>query len=88
MNQEPQSHEHVAQQKFGSSVPSKSLPVLPWMRVPVSIEGGTGVPRHQVKGLHPLALTALQAGNHAFVLLFAKFANVTQVESWRLHVMT
>lgn len=41
---------------------SKSLPVLPWMRVPISIEAGTGVPLSEVRGLHPLAMTALQAG--------------------------
>ncbi len=40
---------------------TKALPVLPWMRVPISIEGGTGIPLSQITGLHPLALAALQA---------------------------
>ncbi|DBA71432.1 TPA: hypothetical protein ACH3X2_011231 [Trebouxia sp. C0005] len=40
---------------------AKALPVLPWMRVPISIESGTGVPLNKVKGLHPLAQEALQA---------------------------
>ncbi len=40
---------------------TKALPVLPWMRVPISIESGTGIPLKKVKGLHPLALEALQA---------------------------
>lgn len=44
---------------------SKSLPVLPWMRVPIGIEGGAGVPLCQVVGLHPLALAALQTGIHS-----------------------
>ena len=41
---------------------SKALPVLPWMRVPISIEAGTGVPLTEVRGLHPLALAALRRG--------------------------
>ena len=43
---------------------AKALPVLPWMRVPISIEEGTGVPLQQVVGLHPLALATLQTGMH------------------------
>lgn len=42
-------------------VETKALPVLPWMRVPISIESGTGISLNKVKGLHPLALEALQA---------------------------
>jgi len=44
-----------------ASAKTKALPVLPWMRVPISIESGTGIPLNKVKGLHPLALEALQA---------------------------
>lgn len=60
---EPQTH--TVQHKSSSAHPgSKALPVLPWMRVPISIEGGTGVSLQQVIGLHPLALAVLQAGVH------------------------
>ena len=48
----PAEHETVAK--------TKALPVLPWMRVPISIENGTGIPLIKVRGLHPLALFALQ----------------------------
>ena len=48
----------------GAHSGAKALPVLPWMRVPISIEGGTGVPLQQVVGLHPLALATLQTGMH------------------------
>lgn len=47
-----------------SSAGAKALPVLPWMRVPISIDGGTGVPLSQVTGLHPVALAALHAGRY------------------------
>ena len=40
---------------------SKALPVLPWMRVPISIQGGKGMPLCKVHGLHPLALASLQS---------------------------
>ena len=42
------------------SAKAKTLPVLPWMRVPIRAEGGKGSSLRQVKGLSPLALTALQ----------------------------
>ena len=48
-------------QQSKANANSKALPVLPWMRVPISIEGGAGVPLSQVIGLHPRACAALQA---------------------------
>lgn len=37
-------------------------PVLPWMRVPVTIEAGSGVALNQVNGLDSRLLTALNHG--------------------------
>lgn len=60
--QAQQEQEAPSIQTKSSAAGAKALPVLPWMRVPISIEGGTGVPLSQVTGLHPLALAALHAG--------------------------
>lgn len=54
-------HEHLQ-----APAKTKALPVLPWMRVPISIEDGTGIPLSQVKGLHPFAHTALQASKKVY----------------------
>ena len=58
---------------------TKALPVLPWMRVPVSIEGSTGVPLVQVAGLHPLALAALQTGAQQTVRVSCMHAMLQQL---------
>ena len=50
-----------ARQNQQINAKSKALPVLPWMRVPISIQGGRGVPLCKVQGLHPLALASLQS---------------------------
>lgn len=42
--------------------PTRCAPTLPWMRVPIAIEGGATVPLAEVKGLHPQLDGALQAG--------------------------
>ena len=62
--QHQQAAPSIQQKSLSVAAGAKALPVLPWMRVPISIEGGTGVPLHQVIGLHPLALAALQTGMH------------------------
>ena len=62
--QHQQAAPSIQQKSLSAAVGAKALPVLPWMRVPISIEGGTGVPLQQVTGLHPLALAALQTGMH------------------------
>ena len=61
-SQHQQAAPSIQQKTSSAAAGAKALPVLPWMRVPISIEGGTGVPLHQVTGLHPLAFAALQAG--------------------------
>lgn len=38
----------------------KAQPILPWMRVPVEIEDGGGVPLGMVQGLHPSLIAGLQ----------------------------
>ena len=40
----------------------KAPPVLPWMRLPISIEAGTGIPLDNVCGLHAQLLSALRRG--------------------------
>lgn len=62
--QHQQATQSVQRKSLSAHPGSKALPVLPWMRVPISIEGGMGVPLQQVVGLHPLALAALQTGMH------------------------
>eukprot|EP00983_Pelagomonas_calceolata_P112187 1159859-Pelagomonas_calceolata.AAC.3 len=44
--------------------PSKpqAAPVLPWMRVPILIEAGSGVPLQQVPGLDPRLQHAMSGG--------------------------
>lgn len=44
----------------------KGAPVLPWMRLPVTIEPGAGVPLEKVKGLDPRLLASMQASAPAF----------------------
>ena len=39
-------------------------PVLPWMRVPITIQQGSGVPLAQVKGLGHQLATALQSSTN------------------------
>ena len=39
----------------------KGAPVLPWMRLPVNIEPGAGVPLGDIKGLDPRLLASMQA---------------------------
>ena len=60
--------EVIEQKSSQAQSETKALPVLPWMRVPISIEGGTGIPLLQVAGLHPMALAALQTGVQQTVL--------------------
>ncbi len=36
--------------------------MLPWMRVPIAIEGGASVPLADVRGLHPQLAAAMQSG--------------------------
>lgn len=71
-----ESHQSAAQtdqaKEAKSAARAKALPVLPWMRVPISIEGGSGVPLTRVTGLHPKALAAMQACK-----LFETFCFVT-----------
>lgn len=43
-------------------VPARSAPTLPWMRVPIAIEGGASVPLADVRGLHPQLAIALRSG--------------------------
>ncbi|KAL3140741.1 hypothetical protein ABBQ32_005296 [Trebouxia sp. C0010 RCD-2024] len=62
--QHQQATQSVQRKSLSAHPGSKALPVLPWMRVPISIEGGMGVPLQQVVGLHPLALAALQTGKY------------------------
>ena len=51
-----------AAEPVGASTVRKAPPVLPWMRVPVSIEAGTGIPLKDVRGLNGGLLSALRAG--------------------------
>ena len=43
----------------------KAAPVLPWMRLPISVEPGQGVRLAQVRGLDPRLRASLQAGARA-----------------------
>ena len=70
-------HEHLQ-----ASAKTKALPVLPWMRVPVSIEDGTGIPLSQVKGLHPFAHTALQASKKVYSSFSMYCACLILFASW------
>ncbi len=45
------------------AAPTRSAPTLPWMRVPIAIEGGASVPLADVKGLQPELASALQKGS-------------------------
>ena len=42
--------------------PAKAAPVLPWMRLPISIEAGQGTPMEDVRGLDPRLRACLRAG--------------------------
>lgn len=45
---------------MGSKQPAaEQQPVLPWMRLPISIPTGSGVPLQAVQGLHPALKDAL-----------------------------
>ena len=50
----------------GSNEPSKAhakaAPVLPWMRLPISIESGEGTPLAEVRGLDPRLQARLRTG--------------------------
>jgi ATP-dependent RNA helicase DDX51/DBP6 len=54
-----------------------SQPALPWMRVPLNIAAGSGVPLPDVQGLHPALLKAVQ-DQLGFVELFP-----VQAAVWR-----
>lgn len=58
------------------AAPARSAPTLPWMRVPIAIEGGASVPLAEVKGLHPQLTLALQEAG--FAQLFP-----VQAAAWR-----
>uniref|UniRef100_A0A7S1T4D8 RNA helicase n=1 Tax=Tetraselmis chuii TaxID=63592 RepID=A0A7S1T4D8_9CHLO len=65
---------------------SKKTPVLPWMRVPITIEGGLGTHLEEVRGLDPRLMQALQT--NGMVELFpvqAALWNLTAGGHSRLH---
>lgn len=73
------SHKPHKQQAVAPQAPAAapSAPVLPWMRVPLNIAAGSGVPLPDVQGLHPALLAAVQQ-QLGFVELFP-----VQAAVWR-----
>lgn len=58
----------ISIRKHGGSSPqnvelaSRGIPALPWMRVPLAIEGGAAVPLHAVRGLQPCIVSGMTDG--------------------------
>lgn len=59
------------------AAPDGATPVLPWMRVPLNISAGSGVPLTDTQGLHPELLKAVR-DQLGFVELFP-----VQAAVWR-----
>lgn len=45
---------------------SRGVPALPWMRVPLAIEGGAAVPLNAVRGLQPCIISGMVDGKTLF----------------------
>lgn len=62
--QQPQTEAAVPKHSAAAqrAAPARSAPMLPWMRVPIAIEGGASVPLADVRGLHPQLAAAMQSG--------------------------
>ena len=66
MRDERSQHNAAAQ----PDAPTRSAPMLPWMRVPIAVGGGASVPLAEVKGLQPQLSNALEAGKTSFCVAF------------------
>lgn len=76
MADQPGSAEAAAAAAAGGAA-AAAQPVLPWMRVPLNIAAGSGVPLSDVQGLHPALMQAVQQ-QLGFVELFP-----VQAAVWR-----
>lgn len=69
--------EEPGSQAAAAAAAAVPQPVLPWMRVPLNIAAGSGIPLLDVQGLHPALLKAVQ-DHLGFVELFP-----VQAAVWR-----